>query len=342
MKITILIPCYNEEKTIKACIESCLFQTRKPDQILVVDDGSTDKSAKVLAGFGKKVTVVKTPKNTGNKSKAQQYGLNYVTGDVFITTDADTILHCNFVRRIEKDFEDRQVLAVAGYVKSLKHNWLTACREIDYVVTQEIHKKAQSIIDAVYVIPGCSSAFRTKTFKKYITFDHDTLTEDLDFTYKMHEKDLKILYDSKAIVYTQDPAALGSYTKQMIRWYSGGWQNLMKHRGILFKRSSNALEVSLPYAEGLALSISMVVVPLLNPSLFLSFLMIYFASSFLLSLYASIVTKRYDLVLYFPHYTAIVILNALLVLKTFISEVLMRQKNRTWFKPERRKISCNL
>jgi glycosyltransferase involved in cell wall biosynthesis len=47
MKISILIPCHNEEKSIRACVQSCLDQTRKPDQILVVNDGSIDKSAKI-------------------------------------------------------------------------------------------------------------------------------------------------------------------------------------------------------------------------------------------------------------------------------------------------------
>lgn len=341
MKITILIPCYNEEKTIKKCVESCLLQTRMPDEIIVVDDGSTDKTAEILKSFGRKIRVIKTPKNTGNKSGAQEFGLRYVKGDIFVMTDADTILHCNFVRRMEAKFANKNVAAVAGYVKSLKENWLTACREIDYVVTQEIHKKAQSHIDAIYVIPGCSCAFRTDVFREHITFDHDTITEDLDFTYKLHELGFRISFEPKAIVYTQDPTTLRSYSKQMTRWYSGGWQNLMKHRNVLFKKSSTALEVSISYAEGLALSVCLILLPLLSPYYLLGFISFYLAVALILSSYAAHITKRHELVSYFPLYTGVVVLNALLMFKTFFNEVVLRKKDRRWFKPERRDISCN-
>jgi peptidoglycan-N-acetylglucosamine deacetylase len=338
MKLSILIPCYNEEKTIRACIESCLRQSRRPDEILIVDDGSTDRTSRILRTFKDKIRVVKTPRNTGNKSKAQEFGLRYITGDVFVTTDADTLLHYDFLRRIELDFMNSPAVAVAGYVKSLRHNWLTACREIDYVVAQEIHKKAQSYIDAIYVMPGCSSAFRTEFFKKYITFDHDTLTEDLDFTYKLHEKGFKIFYDPKAIVYTQDPATLKAYMRQMSRWYSGGWQNFSKHRKLLFKKSSNALEISLAYAEGLAMSLMLILLPLINLSLFEGFLLIYLVSALIISTYAATITKRYELIAYFPLYTMVSIINSLLVLKTFLTEIVFRKKSRKWFKPERRNI----
>lgn len=70
MKISILIPAHNEEKSIKKCLESCLNQTRMPDEIVVVNDGSTDKTAEILAGFGDKIKVVYVPKATGNKSFA--------------------------------------------------------------------------------------------------------------------------------------------------------------------------------------------------------------------------------------------------------------------------------
>jgi cellulose synthase/poly-beta-1,6-N-acetylglucosamine synthase-like glycosyltransferase len=341
MKISILIPCHNEEKTIKECIESCLFQARKFDEIIVVDDGSTDNTSKILKSFEKQIQVVRIPKKTGNKSYAQQRGLKYVTGDILVMTDADTILHCSFARRISLDFKDEKVIAVAGYVKSLKHNWLTACRELDYVIGQDIYKTAQSHIDAVYVMPGCASAFRTEYFKKYITFDHDTLTEDLDFTYKLHETGSKILYDPKAIVYTQDPATISSYMTQMKRWYSGGWQNLTKHRGVIFKRPGNALEMSLMFIEGSVFSALMFIVPIINFSFFAYFMLLYLPILFVFSVYGTVKRKRLDLLIYFPAYFILLFLDAYLFIRTFFDEIVFKNKNRKWTIPERRDILCN-
>ena len=103
MKISILIPCYNEELTIEKCIDSCINQTRQADQIVVVDDSSTDRTSEVLKKYGSKIKVVRTPKNTGNKSYAQEYGLQFIDGDIFITTDGDTMLKSDFIEIIEKD-----------------------------------------------------------------------------------------------------------------------------------------------------------------------------------------------------------------------------------------------
>src|SRR3989344_6745127 len=151
-KITILIPCHNEEKGIKQCIESCIAQTRRADQIIVVDDASSDRSVAIMEEFSDKIEIKRLSKNTGNKSYVQEYGLQFVTGDIFITTDADTILDEKFIELIEKDFLDPKVVAVGGYIKSRKYNWLTAVREIDYVIGQNIHKKAQGLIDFMHVV----------------------------------------------------------------------------------------------------------------------------------------------------------------------------------------------
>ena len=284
---------------------------------------------------------MRIPKKTGNKSFAQQKGLKFVTGDILVMTDADTILHCNFARRIALDFKDKKTVAVAGYVKSLKHNWLTACRELDYVIGQDIYKTAQSYIDAVYVMPGCASAFRTKVFKKCITFDHDTLTEDLDFTYKLHEKGLKIKYDRKAIVYTQDPATIRSYVTQMKRWYSGGWQNLSKHRKVILEKPGNSLELSLMFIEGFMFSSLMFIVPIINITLFAYFMMLYLPVLFAFSLYGTVKRKRLDLLIYFPAYLILLFLDAYLFIRTFFDEIVFKNKNRKWTIPERRDILCN-
>ena len=81
-------------------------------------------------------------------------------------TDADTILDKNFVYLVEENFEKDTTLSVAavgGYVTSIKHNWITACK------------------------PGCATAIRTSVIKE-LSFNHDTVTEDLDFTFQIHLK----------------------------------------------------------------------------------------------------------------------------------------------------------
>lgn len=337
MKITILIPAHNEERSIKATVESCLAQTRPADQILVIDDGSTDKTGEILATFGDKIQVVTIPKATGNKSYAQEYGLKFVEGDIFIATDGDTILDKNFVKVIEPHFNNPKVDAVAGYVKSIKNNWLTACREIDYVIGQDLHKRAQANIGFLFVIPGCAGCFRTKNFKELVKFEHDTLTEDLDFTYKMHTVYSKIVFEKKAFVYTQDPFTLYAYINQIRRWYSGGWQNLKKHLPKIISRPLPAMELSLMYIEGITFSVLLFLMPFLSLKFFGYYLLFNLLFVISISIYAAIRRNRIDLLLYSPMYMILIFVNAVVFLEQFTREIVLGRKLSIWFKPERSK-----
>ena len=100
MRVTLFVPCYNEEKLIEKSIESWLAQSRPADEIIVVDDSSTDNTPQILARYKDKIKIVRTPKNTGNKSYAQEFGLQFVTGEIFVTTDGDTLLDKDFIKEI--------------------------------------------------------------------------------------------------------------------------------------------------------------------------------------------------------------------------------------------------
>jgi peptidoglycan-N-acetylglucosamine deacetylase len=337
MKISILIPAHNEEKSIRICIESCLDQTRKPDEIIVVNDGSTDKTGEIISSFGEKVKAVSLEKTTGNKSFAQEKGLPYVTGDIFVCTDADSVLDARFLEFIEKDFSDKETVAVAGYVRSQKYNWLTLCRAFEYVMGQNIHKLAQSYINFLFVIPGSAGAFRTDAFKNNITIEHDTVTEDLDFTYKFHQKGLKIKYSRDAIVYTQDPVNFKSYINQIRRWYGGGWQNFMKHFRPVGD-PSKALELSLIYIEGVTFSFLFFFIPLINIHIALYFMSFYFFIVIMLAIYSAIKEKRLDLIYVPLPYLLLVYVNSWIFLEQFFKIVIFKKKSLVWFQPDRVKI----
>lgn len=337
LTFSILIPAHNEEKMISSCIQSCLTQTRKPDEIIVINDGSTDNTSNILRTYGNQITVVCIDKATGNKSKAQEIGVKYVTTDILIATDGDTILDEDFVKHIEEEFDiDREAAVVMGYVQSTRHNILTALREIDYTIGQDLYKRAQQYIGFILVIPGCAGAFKTELFRNgSITFDHDTLTEDLDFSYKINRLGLPVRFSHEAKVYTQDPPTLHSYINQMRRWYGGGWQNLKKHFPIIVNNPKAGLVLSAMYLEGLTFSAIVLITPFLNILLFLKLMIAYIAIGIVLSTYAAFRKKRLELFLVSPLFSFLPVINCYILVEQFIKEVIMNQKNMTWFHPER-------
>lgn len=339
MKVSVLIPCYNEEASIARCITSCLEQSHKPDEIIVVNDGSTDKSLHILKTFKKKIKIINLPKNVGNKSYAQEKGLKYVTGDIVVTTDGDGVLDKDFIKNIIKEFKNPNIVASAGYVKSIKQNWLTGCRQIDYLISQDIHKNAQSLINALYVMPGCAAAYRTKVFKKAISFDHDTVTEDLDFTYKYHEKRLKITFSKKAVAYTQDPSTIREYIMQLRRWHAGNWQNLLKHFVVL-NNPANALELSLIYLEGLVFPLLLILAMILNFKVFLFFGVTYLTVISLFTIYGAKRDKRWDLIRYIPVYFFVSFINYAIFIEQFVHEVMFLKNNLSWSQNQRKGASA--
>lgn len=341
MKISIIIPAYNEEETIASCLRSCINQTRKPNHIIVVNDGSTDKTWEIIDSFWKMVKWVHLTKNTWNKSYAQQIAINHVEDDIFIATDADTILDKHFVEEIEKSFKkSKKIVSVCWYVISMKWNWITWCRELDYIMWQDIHKTAQSYINSILVLPWCATWFKTEFFKKRITFDHDTIAEDLDFSYKInnYKKSRYIIFNNKAIVYTQDPNTLKAYIHQLKRWQWWGWQNLRKHLPDVNKFFF-IFEISISYIEWLFFSIIVLLLPLINIKVYLNWLILFFCYTTLLWIYWAIKRKRIDLFFYSFLLIILSYINAYVFVTEFYKQIIKNNKSLVWFKPERRNIN---
>jgi cellulose synthase/poly-beta-1,6-N-acetylglucosamine synthase-like glycosyltransferase len=335
MTISLLVPCYNEEKSLEASIKSCLNQTRSFDELIFIDDCSSDNTPKILAKYSNLIRYYRTPKNTGNKSSAQEFGLQFVSGDIMVMTDADTLLDETFAEEIEKSFSDPEIVAVAGRVQSLSYNWLTLCRAYEYAIGQNIHKMAQHYINYIFVMPGASCAFRTKVFRETITFDHDTLTEDLDFTYKLHFHHLKIVFNPKAISYTQDPVDLKNYINQVRRWFGGGWQNLIKYYTSVPKSLIMAFELSLMYSEGVIFSILLFLIFIINPWMALRVLFGYLILALIIATWMAIKEKRTALLFAPFPYMILIFVNAYIYLEQFVKEVVFKKRNLIWFKPER-------
>jgi cellulose synthase/poly-beta-1,6-N-acetylglucosamine synthase-like glycosyltransferase len=345
MKISLLLPAHNEGKTLSRCLDSVFSQTYELDEVVIVNDGSTDNTWEIIDLYHEKypkvVKAIHLQKNTWNKSKAQEHGLKSVTGDIVIMTDADTILHEKFAEVVIQDFidlADPNIVAVWGHVSSIKHNWLTACREIDYVIGQYIFKKAQSILHYIYVMPGCATAIRTDILRELI-FHHDTVTEDLDFTFQLHLKDLLIHYDERAIVYTQDPPNITSYMRQMSRWYGGAWQNFRKYWRIIFRKPAAAFVISGLLFEGVVFSYGTLLMLIFYPDTYFGVIIPYnLVIGFFCAIFAVFHTKRFDLPLYFAHYVFIILINAFITAKTFFVEIVLSKKDLQWKKVDRVKI----
>jgi cellulose synthase/poly-beta-1,6-N-acetylglucosamine synthase-like glycosyltransferase/peptidoglycan/xylan/chitin deacetylase (PgdA/CDA1 family) len=235
--VSVLIPAYNEAHNIEGTIRSVVRNTHTPLQIIVVDDGSTDSTADIvrtlMRTLNQNITLIK--KNNGGKANALNTALEYAEHEVLVVIDADTVVHKNAIAYLCTHFTDSQVGAVAGRVNAIAHsNILRKFQNLEYTIGQNIDKTAFNTIGAVGVVPGAVGAFSRSAALQAGGYSSDTLVEDQDLTFAVHTLGKKIIYEPRAIAYTEIPANTVSFVKQRFRWIFGSLQCIFKYRRFLF------------------------------------------------------------------------------------------------------------
>jgi len=247
--VSVIIPAYNEEKVIASTITRLLSSDYQNLQITVVDDGSHDATAAVVRerfGGEAKVTLISVP--NGGKAKALNIGLAHAKGDVVVALDADTEFERETVSRLVRWFTDPTVGAVAGNAKvGNRVNTITRWQALEYIVAQNLERRALAALGTLTVVPGAVGAWRRSALTACGGFTFDTLAEDQDLTIAMQRAGYKVRFDDTAIAWTEAPATVRGLAKQRYRWAYGTLQCLWKYRDMTFNPRYGALGlVALP------------------------------------------------------------------------------------------------
>lgn len=227
--ITVVIPAYNEERSIGSTIQSVQAQTVPIERILVVDDSSQDETGAVARAYG--AEVIRAERNQGTKAMALNYVLRMITTSLVVTIDADTILAPNAVEKTLPYFGDEKTGSVCGFVipQRIKTIWERG-RFIEYLFGMCIFKAGQSNIGAVFVSSGCFTVFRTQILQQLGGFKPRTMAEDMDITWEIQNAGYRVFCVQDALCYPIDPPTLNVLVAQIDRWTRGFFQNIAIHR----------------------------------------------------------------------------------------------------------------
>lgn len=111
LTLSIVIPVYNEQDYIGACLEAIARQTEAPDEVIIVDNNTTDKTLEIARSYSF-IKIIKEPLQ--HQSFAQKLGFDEADGDIIGRIDGDTILPADWVARVKRAFEDNDVVAITG------------------------------------------------------------------------------------------------------------------------------------------------------------------------------------------------------------------------------------
>jgi len=248
--VTTIIPAYNEEGYVGRCIDSVLENSYPgPLEVVVVDDGSTDRTlAEAQARESDCLRVIH--KENEGKPAALNDVLAGINSDLIVSVDADSIVDSVAIQRLVETYKwHNEPCAVAGNIKIMhRRSALERIQALEYIVSINMFRRALDHIGLVNVVPGCLGLFEREAVEEVGGFSADTVTEDFDFTLSLLKQGKNVHYSAQAISRTEAPPTLHRLYNQRLRWYRGTIQTLRKHKDIVRNTNYGLLHIVLmPY-----------------------------------------------------------------------------------------------
>jgi cellulose synthase/poly-beta-1,6-N-acetylglucosamine synthase-like glycosyltransferase/peptidoglycan/xylan/chitin deacetylase (PgdA/CDA1 family)/spore germination protein YaaH len=272
-RVAVLIPAYNEEKVIARTIRSVMMSNYKNLRIVVIDDGSKDKTYEVaLNAYPEQIasgrlTVLTKP--NGGKADALNFALQHLDADIepiYVGIDADGVIAHDAVTNLVPHFADPRIGAVAGNAKvGNRVNLWTRWQALEYITSQNFERRALDLFNVVMVVPGAIGAWRTAPVQEGGGYATNTVAEDADLTMSLLERRYKVIYEDRALAFTEAPINSDGLKRQRFRWSFGILQAIWKHRAAI--RNNRAMGLfALPN-----ILIFQILLPLVSPFIDLMF-----------------------------------------------------------------------
>jgi cellulose synthase/poly-beta-1,6-N-acetylglucosamine synthase-like glycosyltransferase len=232
--VTVLVPAYNEEAGIGSTLRSLLDSTHRQLQVVVIDDGSTDRTADIAENMGDARVEVVRQVNAG-KAAALNRGLAHARYDIVVMVDADTVFEPDAVERIVQPLAHPAVGAVSGNTKvGNRRHLLARWQHLEYVFGFNLDRRMFEVLECMPTVPGAIGAFRRDAVIGVGGVSEDTLAEDTDLTMALWRSGWRVLYEESAVAWTEVPTSLRQLWRQRYRWCYGTLQAMWKHRGAVF------------------------------------------------------------------------------------------------------------
>ncbi len=252
--VAIMVPCYNEELTVARTIQS-LLRLRYPKEklfVVVIDDGSTDNTWKVVQEFSTVSSVVLLQKqNEGSKYHALNYGLHYIQANlpqaqIIGCLDADSMVHPEALVESLKEFTKPGVMAVVpSMIIDQPKSFFQWMQKVEYEIATYA-KQVFSRLNTLYIAPGPFTLFHSKVFKKLGDYNEAHHVEDMEIALRMQIDGMRLSHAIGSLVYTRGPSTWKALLKQRVRWTYGFLMNSWDYRWIFFKNGMGHVAVTIP------------------------------------------------------------------------------------------------
>ncbi|MEA2298416.1 MAG: hypothetical protein QOF77_1352 [Solirubrobacteraceae bacterium] len=247
--VSILVPAYNEELGIERTVRSLAASTYAGTiELIVIDDGSTDATAALVAGLGLPGVRLLRQANAG-KAAALNRGLAASGQPIVVTVDGDTIFEPDTLAHLVQRFREPDVGAISGNTKVGNRRGLIGhWQHIEYVMGFNLDRRMYEVLGATPTVPGAIGAFRRSALADIGGISGATLAEDTDITLDIGRVGWSVVYAGDARAWTEAPSTLRGLYRQRQRWAYGTFQSIWKHRDALWRREEGRIgSRAIPY-----------------------------------------------------------------------------------------------
>lgn len=226
--VSVILPALNEEKTIEHTIRSVLEQDWPHIEVIVIDDGSTDRTPEICEDLEKKrvIRFVRFEEREG-KSAALNCGLRLARGAYVVFMDTDSTLGRGVITRMMAHFADERIGAVSGDLapRNPRVNLLTRMQALEYMTALSIGRRFRALAGILCIVPGASGAFRRELVDR-VGGHEPGPGNDSDLTIRIRKLGYQIAFAADADCLTDVPTSWRSWGRQRMRWD----RNLIRNR----------------------------------------------------------------------------------------------------------------
>ena len=243
--VSIVVPCYNEEKNIAECLDAIysLDYPKEKIEVIAVDDGSTDNTYKILKKYQKnnKNLVIMEGSHEG-KSESLNLGAKKASSEIIFAIDADTVIGKGSLKKLARPFSDRSVgLTNGSCIAKNTDSVMGIFQRIEYHYNNMLRKSFSVLFKNSIWFFGASVCYRKKALEKIGYFKKDTMTEDMDTAMEIYSAGYRVVNVHDALCYTKVPSTVKQFSEQRTRWFIGALQSLRKNKALFNAKSSPSI-----------------------------------------------------------------------------------------------------
>ncbi len=231
--VSVLVPAYNEENTIAQSLHTILASDYPDFEVIVVNDGSTDRTEEELLPLLADPRVHYISKNNGGKASALNLGLAHARGEIILFTDADSLFETYTIRNGVNYFADPSIGAVSGNDTVLvPQGPLQKMLVITSHIGTGFVRRALSLIGVLQIISGNLGLVRIEILRRIGGFC-PIWGEDLEVTLRLKRHGVRVVYGASTRVLAECPNSTSALWKQRVRWLRSYIKILWMHRDLV-------------------------------------------------------------------------------------------------------------